>query len=65
MLVYAAIVLLTRVLYRKMNASPAEKTALDATSVDSDAGKLNIRFKSDEKKFVSLVNSDLFATLAK
>lgn len=52
-------------LYRKLNASAAEKSALESTSVDSDAGKLNIHFKSDEKKFVSLVNSDLFSTITK
>ncbi len=49
------------VLFRKMNAQGVEKTALDSVSVDSDSSDLKLNFKSDEKKFQALVQSDLFA----
>ncbi len=53
------------VLYKKMSASPAEKMALDSMTVDSDNKDLKVKFESDDKKFISLVNSDLFAAIAK
>ncbi len=51
------------VLFRKMNAQGVEKTALDSVTVDSDSANLQLNFKSDEKKFQGLVQSDLFATV--
>ncbi|MGZ4832512.1 MAG: hypothetical protein ACXVZQ_06255, partial [Terriglobales bacterium] len=51
------------VLFRKMNAQGVEKTALDSVTVDSDSANLKLSFKSDEKKFQSLVQSDLFSTV--
>jgi hypothetical protein len=53
------------VLYRKMNAQGVEKTALDSVTVNSDSANLKLNFKSDEKKFQSLVQSDLFASVIK
>ena len=53
------------ILYKKMNASPAEKVALDNLTVDSDSGALKLKFETDDKKFISLVNSDLFAAISK
>jgi len=53
------------VLFRKMNAQGVEKTALDSVTVNSDSANLKLKFKSDEKKFQSLVQSDLFATVIK
>jgi hypothetical protein len=52
-------------LYKKMNASPVEKTAIDALTVDSDSSKLTLHFKSDDKQFQSLMKSDLFAAVSK
>jgi hypothetical protein len=52
-------------LYKKMNASPVEKTAIDALTVDSDSSKLTLRFKTDDKQFQSLMKSDLFAAVSK
>lgn len=52
-------------LYKKMNASPVEKTAIDAMTVDSDSSKLTMHFKSDDKQFQSLMKSDLFAAVSK
>ena len=53
------------VLYKKMSASPAEKVALENMTVDSNSKDLTLKFESDDKKFISLVNSDLFAAIAK
>ncbi len=49
------------VMFRKMNAQGPEKTALDSVTVDSDSANLKLNFKSDDKKFQSLVQSDMFA----
>jgi hypothetical protein len=51
-------------LYKKMNASPVEKTALDATTVDSDSSNVQLHFKSDDQKFQSLMHSPLFAAVS-
>jgi len=51
-------------LYKKLGASPVEKTAIDAASVDSDSSNLQIHFKSDDQKFQSLMNSPLFAAVS-
>ena len=51
-------------LYKKMNASPVEKTAIDAATVDSDSANLQLHFKSDDQKFQSLMNSPLFAAVS-
>jgi hypothetical protein len=51
-------------LYKKLNASPIEKTAIDATTVDSDSSNLQLHFKSDDQKFQSLMHSALFAAVS-
>ena len=51
-------------LYKKLNASPIEKTAIDATTVDSDSSNLQLHFKSDDQKFQSLMHSPLFAAVS-
>jgi hypothetical protein len=51
-------------LYKKMNASAVEKTALDATTVDSDSANLQLHFKSDDQKFQALMHSPLFAAVS-
>jgi hypothetical protein len=51
-------------LYKKMSASPIEKTAIDATTVDSDSANMQVHFKSDDQKFQSLIHSPLFAALS-
>jgi hypothetical protein len=52
-------------LYKKMNATPIEKVAIDALTVDSDSSKLQLHFKTDDKQFQALMKSDLFATVSK
>jgi hypothetical protein len=58
-----ASVLKAGMLFKKMNATPTEKTALDGTNVDSDAGKLVVHFKADDKNFQSLLDSPMFAAV--
>ena len=53
------------VLYKKMNATPVEKMAIDSLTVDSDSSKVQMHFKSDDKQFQSLMKSDLFAAVSK
>jgi hypothetical protein len=51
-------------LYKKLNATPIEKTALDATTVDSDSANLQLHFKTDDQKFQTLMHSPLFAAVS-
>ena len=52
-------------LFKKMNATPAEKTAMDATTVDSDSSNLLLHFKTDDQKFQALIKSPLFAVVSR
>ena len=52
------------ILFKKMNATASEKTALDATTIDSDGSNLNLRFKTDDQKFQALMKSPLFAAVS-
>jgi hypothetical protein len=52
-------------LYRKMNANPTEKAAMDSTSVNSDNSNLQLHFRSDDKQFQALLHSDLFAAVSR
>jgi hypothetical protein len=49
------------VLYRKMNATPTEKAALENTTVDNSQDMIQMHFKSDDERFQALMKSDLFA----
>ena len=51
-------------LYKKLNATPVEKTAIDSTTVDSDIANLQVHFKSDDQKFQALMHSPLFAAVS-
>jgi hypothetical protein len=53
------------VLYKKMNASPAEKAALEDVSANSDGSKLQMHFKADDKQFQSLIHTPLFAAVSR
>jgi len=52
-------------LYKKINATPTEKIAMDSLTVDSDSSNLQLHFKTDDKKFQALMHSDLFAAVSK
>jgi hypothetical protein len=58
-------VLKAGMLFKKMDATPTEKTAIDATSVDSDYNKLVVHFKADDKSFQQLIESPMFASVVK
>jgi hypothetical protein len=53
------------VLYRKMNATPTEKIALENTSVDNSNDTVTMHFKSDDQRFQALLKSDLFNAVSK
>ena len=52
-------------LFKKMDATPTEKTAIDGTSVDSDSSKLVVHFKTDDKNFQQLIESPMFASVVR
>lgn len=51
-------------LYKKMSASPVEKTAIDNTTIDSDSSDVKVHFKSNDQQFQSLMHSELFAAVS-
>ena len=52
------------VLYRKINATPVEKLALDSMTVDNQHDLLLMHFKTDDQRFQALLKSDLFASVS-
>jgi len=52
------------ILYKKVNATPAEKVAVDNTTVDSDSSNLKLHFKASDQQFQSLMHSELFAAVS-
>ena len=52
-------------LYKKMNSTPAEKIAVDNTTVDSDSSNLQLHFKANDQQFQSLMHSELFAAVSR
>ncbi len=51
-------------LYKKMSATPAEKVAVDGTTVDSDGSDVAFHFKASDQQFQSLMHSQLFAAVS-
>jgi hypothetical protein len=58
-------VLKAGILFKKMDASPTEKAAIDGTTVDSDTNKLVVKFKADDKNFQQLLQSPMFASVVR
>lgn len=58
-------VLKAGMMLRRSSASDLEKTAMDNTTVDSDAGRLIVHFKADDKSFQSLLDSPMFAAVVR
>ena len=52
-------------MFRKMSATPAEKLAIDATSVDNDGSTMKVHFRTDDNGFQSLLHSELFAAVSR
>src|ERR1700733_3790941 len=50
-------------LYKKLSATPAEKIAVDNTTVDSDGSNVAVHFKANDQQFESLMHSELFAAM--
>jgi hypothetical protein len=52
-------------LMKKSQGSPLEKTALDRTTVDSNAGTLTVSYSSSDSEFASLLTSPLFQSVVR
>jgi hypothetical protein len=52
-------------MFKKMNATGIEKTALDNVTVDNDNEHLLVHFKADDDKFQSLLQSPMFMAIAR
>jgi hypothetical protein len=50
---------------RKTSGSPLEKSALDSTTIDSNAGTLTVSYSSSDSQFASLLTSPLFQSVVK
>ena len=50
-------------LYKKMGATPAEKTAIDDTNITSKASTLEVHFAATDNDFATLLNSQLFQSV--
>jgi hypothetical protein len=52
-------------LLKKSTGTPMEKSALDQTTIDSNAGTLSVDYASSDSQFASLLNSPLFQSVVK
>ena len=52
-------------MYKRMNASAVEKNVLENVTVDSDNTRLKVNFRTDDRRFQALLNSDLFAAVSR
>jgi hypothetical protein len=50
---------------RKTSGSPLEKSALEQTTIDSNAGTLTVSYASSDSQFASLLTSPLFQSVVK
>jgi hypothetical protein len=52
------------VLYKKAVGSDTEKSAMNDMEINSDSGRLVVKFKADDSKFQALLKSDLFQAVS-
>jgi hypothetical protein len=52
-------------LYKKVSGTPAEKEAIDNTSINSSGGTLDVKFASSDSQFSSLLQSSLFQSVVR
>ncbi|MEO6828185.1 MAG: hypothetical protein ABI164_00125 [Acidobacteriaceae bacterium] len=52
-------------LYEKMNATPIEKQAINATDINSSGNLLQVRFSTTDDQFATLLNSQLFQSVVR
>jgi hypothetical protein len=50
-------------LYKKVSGTPAEKEAIDNTTINSSGGTLDVKFASSDSQFSSLLQSSLFQSV--
>lgn len=50
-------------LYEKLNSTPTEKQAIDATNITSSGNLLEVRFSTSDDQFATLLNSQLFQSV--
>jgi hypothetical protein len=50
---------------KETNATGVEKLAIESMDVGSDSNQLKVHFKTDDKKFETLLRSDLFAAVSR
>jgi hypothetical protein len=48
------------IMYKRSAGTAVEKSALESMQVDSDSGRLVVKFKADDSKFQALLKTDLF-----
>ncbi|HVT98429.1 MAG TPA: hypothetical protein VHE33_13060 [Acidobacteriaceae bacterium] len=52
-------------MYEKVSGNPMEKQAIDATTIDSSAGTLSVRFAASDSQFSALLQSPLFQNVVR
>jgi hypothetical protein len=52
-------------MYEKVSGNPTEKQAIDATTIDSAAGTLSVRFAASNSQFSALLQSPLFQNVVR
>jgi hypothetical protein len=52
-------------MFKKSSATATEKSAIDGTTVDSQATRLVVHFKADDKSFQTLLDSPMFAAVTR
>jgi hypothetical protein len=50
---------------KKTQGSPLERTALDATTIDSNSGTVTVDYSSSDSQFANLLTSPLFQQVVK
>ena len=52
-------------MYEKMSGTPIEQQAINSTTIDSNAGNLEVNYSSSDGQFSALLQSPLFQTVVK
>ena len=52
-------------MYEKVSGNPTEKQAIDATTIDSTAGTLSVKFAASDSQFSALLQSPLFQNVVR
>jgi hypothetical protein len=52
-------------MFKRNSATAVEKSAMDSMTVDNTSSNLQVHFKADDRKFQSLLQTDLFAAVSR